>query len=108
MIIYIKPECMPYYYSEKDIKTNNSNASRQHIAYTTDGFILPCCWCDAPSTRADIDKLGLYNENLKLKNNNSVDEILTSEPWKKFINIMLHEPESAAKCCREKCGVHNG
>jgi hypothetical protein len=96
---------MPYYYNTKKIKINNIEGVSQSIAYTTDGYLLPCCWCDAPSTKTDIVNAGLYDENLKLENNTSVENILTSTAWGKFINTIMHSPENAARCCREKCGV---
>lgn len=103
----IKPECMPYYYDENGKQIYNDRLS-QGIAYTADGYLLPCCWCDAPSTKKDFVELGLYNEIYKLSNNKSVEDILYTDVWKKFINIIMHEPENAPRCCREKCGVING
>jgi len=105
MINYIKPECMPYYYNKEKIKIDNTKGVSQSIAYTTDGYLLPCCWCDAPSTKTDLVKAGLYDENLKLANNTSVEDILASTAWGEFINTIMHSPKNAAWCCREKCGV---
>ena len=104
MINYIKPECMPYYYDESNKQTYNTGVS-QGIAYTTDGYLLPCCWCDAPSTRKDFVELGFYNESLKLKNNKSVEDILYTDAWKKFIKIIMQDSANAPRCCREKCGA---
>jgi hypothetical protein len=106
MINYIKPECMPYYYDESNKQTYNTGVS-QGIAYTTDGYLLPCCWCDAPSTRKSIEELGFYNETLKLSNNESVLHIISSEVWKNFIDIIMRHPTSAPRCCKEKCGTNN-
>lgn len=104
MTKYIKPECMPYYYDNNGDR-EYTNRLTQGIAYTSDGYLLPCCWCDAPSTRKDIIEAGLYNESLKLSNNKSVDDIIESEVWIKFINTIMHHPNNAPRCCREKCGV---
>ena len=100
MTNYIKPECMPYYYNESG-NQEYTNQVTQGIAYTSDGYLLPCCWCDAPSTRKDFIDLEFYSENLKLSNNESVDSIIESE----VINIIMHHPQNAPRCCREKCGV---
>ena len=105
IIKYIKPECMPYFYDADGIMTDRTSAVSQHIAYTSDGYMLPCCWCDAPSTRGDMIAAGLYDESLKLSNNTSVENILLSSAWGNFISTMLHDPVAAATCCREKCGV---
>ena len=97
---------MPYYYNENG-KKEYTNGVKQGIAYTSDGYLLPCCWCDAPSTRKDFVDLGMYNEGLKLSNNESVISIISSNIWKKFINTIMLHPSDAPKCCREKCGVTN-
>lgn len=102
---YINPECMPYYYDaggEKILKRRT-----QSIAYTADGFLLPCCWCDAESTKKDIVKLNMYAEQLKLSNNDTVEHILHSDIWENFINIIMNTYDKAPRCCKEKCGVKN-
>ena len=106
MTNYIKPECMPHYYDESGNK-EYTNRVTQGIAYTSDGYLLPCCWCDAPSTRKDFVELGVYHESLKLSNNESVDVILSSAVWIQFIDTIMHHPTTAPRCCREKCGVTN-
>lgn len=106
MTDYIKPECMPYYYT-KDGTKELTDSVKKGIAYTSNGYLLPCCWCDAPSTKKDIEAFGFYNESFKLSNNESVDNIIHSDVWKKFINIIMHQPADAPKCCQEKCGISN-
>lgn len=101
----IKPECMPYYYHNGVRVEKNVT---QSIASTADGYLLPCCWCDAPSTRTDIVKLGLYDLNLKIENNETIDAILLSTQWKNFINTILYNSNDAPRCCKEKCGLENG
>lgn len=103
MIDYIKPKCMPFYYNEQGQKINKDTVD-QYTAYTTDGYLLPCCWCDAPSTRKDFENLGLYKTRLKLSNNDLVEDIMLSQEWEDFVNTVLHSPEKAPTCCREKCG----
>lgn len=88
----LNPECMQEF-------------PKQTIAYTADGFLLPCCWCDSLYTRSDIKKLGLFDDNLKLKNVDSVNDIVNSNVWKNFSNILLHKHEDAPSCCKKKCGV---
>ena len=77
----------------------------QTIAYTADGYLLPCCWCDSSYTRSDIEKLNLFNENLKLQNVTSVEEILYSDTWKKFFNTITSDINNAPICCKKKCGI---
>lgn len=93
---------MPFYYQNGVKKSKDVT---QSIAYTADGFLLPCCWCDALSTRKDIEKLGFYDSKLSLKDNKTVDEILYSDVFYNFVKIITHYPEDAPRCCKEKCGV---
>lgn len=101
---YIIPECMPHYY-RNGVKV--SKEVTQSTASTSNGFLLPCCWCDAPSTKSDIENLGLYNPKLKISSNKKISNILLSEQWKKFIDTILHDVSNAPRCCKEKCGVSN-
>ena len=106
MTNYIKPECMPHYYTSDGVM--ESKKVTQSVAYTADGYLLPCCWCDTESMRKDFVNLNMYDNNLRLANNDAVDDILHSEPWKKFINIIMTDYVKSPFCCREKCGVVNG
>lgn len=77
----------------------------QTIAYTADGYLLPCCWCDSLYARSDIEKLNLFDEKLKLQNAKSIEEILYSDTWKNFFNIITSNINNAPICCKKKCGV---
>lgn len=89
----LKPRCM--------IAENSESV--MGIAYTSDGFLLPCCWLDGHGSKEKLTNLGLYNEELKLKNNDSVESIITSNQWKNFIKILIETPEIAPEKCHEKC-----
>jgi len=100
---YIKPACMPYYYNSKGDKVEKQDVE-QSIAYTADGYLLPCCWCDAPSTRKDFEKAGFYKEKLQLSRNEKIEDILLSQEWAQFIETVLYKANFAPRCCKEKCG----
>lgn len=102
MTEYIKPNCMPFFY--KNGKKIYKDSVEQNIAYTSDGFLLPCCWCDAPSTRKDLENMNMYADNLKLQNCSSVDEIVESTIWENFVYTILHDFKNAPRCCKQKCG----
>jgi len=106
-ISYIKPECSPFYYNEKGEKIYVEKKFVKGIAYCSDGFLLPCCWCDELKSKS-FENLGFKDDKLKLENNESVDDVITSDVWKRFMYSILHEPDRAPNVCRRKCGVHNG
>lgn len=99
----LKPQCMPYYYDEQGNKIEKQVT--QGIAYTTDGFLLPCCWCDAPHTRKDFEELGMHDEKLKLSNNGCVEDIIRSEEWQNMIEIIVNCQEQAPAACKKHCGA---
>ena len=105
-VSYIKPDCVRFYYDENNKKIYKEKKSVKGIAYTSDGFILPCCWCDRLG-ETDFVVRGFKNNELRLKNHNSIDDVITSDVWKNFINTILHKPENAPQVCRKKCGVPN-
>ena len=67
-ISYIKPECSPFYYNEKGEKIYQKNKNRKGIAYCSDGFLLPCCWCDTIGN-GDFRARGFKDDKMKLENN---------------------------------------
>ena len=74
-------------------------------AYTSDGFMLPCCWLDDPPVYRYIKECGLKDEELLLSNNSCLDDIFTSDQWEKFFQILLTDPDNASYMCKKKCGV---
>lgn len=92
----LNPECMP---SNKERK-----GYIRGFAYTSQGYILPCCWLDSARLVEELSKYGLFDNELKLENNKSVSDILSSEQWKKFIEIINSDPDNAPQQCKRKCG----
>jgi hypothetical protein len=74
-------------------------------AYTSDGFMLPCCWLDDPPVYNYIMKCGLKDESLAVAKNDSLEKIFTSDQWENFFTNLIHDPENASYMCKKKCGV---
>jgi hypothetical protein len=70
------------------------------LAYISTGHLLPCCWCDY-NGNTDFDSL--LTDELKLKNFNSVKELLLTKEWVSFHKILFFKPEEAPEVCRKKC-----
>lgn len=94
MIKKIDPQCL---YNGNDIKIRG-------IAYCSNGYLLPCCWLDSPFFKKELSTLGLYDEELKLSNNETVDNIVNSKQWKTFIEIITNNYERAPFKCKRQCG----
>jgi hypothetical protein len=74
------------------------------IAYASNGFMLPCCWLDSKAYQKELEKFGLYDEELKVANNQNIESIINSKQWKDFIEMLRSNPELAPTKCKEKCG----
>jgi hypothetical protein len=67
--------------------------------------MLPCCWLDDPPVHRYVMESGLKDPELALANNNSLEDIFTSDTWEKFFQTLLNKPECASYMCKKKCGV---
>lgn len=90
----IKPKCLSF-------DKNNKGA-----AYTSDGFMLPCCWMDDPLVYRYVKACGLKDPELAVANNERLDDIFTSDQWENFFHTLLNEPEKTSYMCKKKCGVN--
>jgi hypothetical protein len=98
------PKCHPYWEIDGE-KIQNPEVIQ--VAYIAQGYLLPCCWCDAmhPNQRKSMEMLGLFDEELKVENVDDIElEILASPEWYKFHNTLLQEPHNAPPACKKKCG----
>lgn len=73
---------------------------------TATGYIIPCCYCDSYGKDiSSYDPLcaALYDEELKLENNDSIEEILLSDQWRDFYAAISAGPEKAPEVCKRIC-----
>lgn len=97
------PKCFPYWIIE-DEKIQNIKV--KEITYSSRGFLLPCCWCDKTYETDDLTKFNLFDESLRLANNQSVDEILSSSIWQDFFNnLYKNDTEKLPNICKKKCAT---
>ena len=101
------PKCHPYWIVDgkrvenPDVKT---------VAYTAQGYLLPCCWCDSITDNRKRHPMmeGLYDEQLKVENVDDIEQdILNSPEWYYFHNTLLQNPQNAPFICKHKCSKMN-
>lgn len=90
----LKPKCL-------DFESGNNKGA----AYTSDGFMLPCCWMDDPPVHRYIIDAGLKDPKLAVENNERLEDIFTSDAWEKFFQTLLHDPLNSSYMCKKKCGT---
>lgn len=68
-------------------------------AYSSTGYILPCCWCDTGFILEDKDFASIVQEKFRLDNVQSVKEIVESDEWKEFKKF-----NTIPVVCQRYCG----
>ena len=100
----LEPRCFPERF--KGQKETSDAMNTMGIAYTSTGYLMPCCWLDDDIRHIkEYENLGLHDEELKLANNKSVEDIVYSEQWQNFTRILAEEPHNAPTKCKQKCGT---
>ena len=78
--------------------------TNRDLSYSVTGHILPCCWVNTSFNDTHIKPL--FKDNLHIENNNSVEEILDKDEWKKFINVLENSSdENLPTVCKKYCSV---
>lgn len=78
----------------------------KEYGHSAKGFLMPCCWCDRISTENDPLLHDLYKEHLHLDNVETIDEIIFSEEWQKFLDAMK-DYRTAPEVCKYYCSLDN-
>lgn len=100
----IYPRCHPYWIIDGEKVPNTEYKRTGHrLAYTSMDYILPCCWCDTVSSKPDMERFNLLSENLKVENNDSIEDIISSDEWVMFHEGLLEFPDLAPRVCKSKC-----
>jgi len=90
----IQPKCLAY-----------GTRDNKGAAYTSDGYMLPCCWLDDPPVHRYVMESGLKDPKLAVENNISLEEIFGSDTWENFFQKLVNDPDNCSYMCKKKCGV---
>ena len=64
------------------------NPSAKPAAYTSDGYLLPCCWVDTPSSHITLKYWGMKDKQLLVSNNSEITDIFQSDQWIDFLTMI--------------------
>jgi hypothetical protein len=69
------------------------------------GYILPCCYVRVNDGTNPVHGAvtTLYKEELKISNVNSIEEIIKSNEWDNFFDIINNRPDEWPKICLKVC-----
>ena len=73
-------------------------------------IVRPVIYCLVVGVKIKkIRNLPLYKEKLKIENVDGIDEILLSDEWKHFADLLTKNPvKTAPKTCWKYCGKGKG
>ena len=80
--------------------------SDRSMSYTNEGNIMPCCWTNTVNYQTQDSNEALINlmkKKLHIDNNKSVDDILNSDEWKDFWDLLKNNPQNAPDKCKQMC-----
>jgi len=85
-----KPQCL--------LKENPTDVGHSPL-----GFLTPCCYTcvNSPEKHKGISQL--YAEHLKIDNVDSVEEIIFSEEWFEFFDMLNDRPDDWPDICIKIC-----
>lgn len=74
----------------------------REMGHQSSGYVLPCCWI-----QGDVEKNYslLCNDETKLENIESIEELFDTESYKKFFKILTETPQNAYDICWERCST---
>jgi hypothetical protein len=77
----------------------------KELGYSVTGHITPCCWTNISwywdKNNPQLAKL--FSPELHIDNNKTVEDILNSEPWRNFFDMLKNNPDLAPFNCRKNC-----
>lgn len=93
--------------------TDENPGSRREMGHSALGYITPCCWADPEffttsrkeSAAHGYDDLqeALFTEDLKIANNDNIEDILFSEAWANWYEAIRKGGEDAPLLCQRYC-----
>ena len=45
----------------------------------------------------------LFDKKLHIDNNDTIEDIISAEPWQKFMRELIEKPEESSSICLEMC-----
>lgn len=83
--------------------------SYEPFGTTATGYITPCCYCDTYGHDVSKDPIwnSIFDDELKIENNDSIDNIILSDQWKHFFDAIESGPETAPSVCKRICWREN-
>ena len=80
----------------KCVVQHNKNFNIKAYGFSSEGYLMPCCWT---IEEVNNDFAELKKEKLNIKNVEKIEDIINSDEWKNFADILINKPEQAPNLC---------
>ena len=74
------------------------------LGHSNTGHILPCCWVDGEVLKRHELGRKLIHPDLSIDNNETIEDILLSDAWLEWDDMLKNSPEKAPYFCYKYCG----
>ena len=68
--------------------------SDRQMAFTSTGFVVPCCWIDSPGGRRDSTLKQFYQKEMHIDNFAGVGDVIDTPLYKDFIDASINGTDS--------------
>lgn len=86
------------------LRMDNDKENLPLTAYTNNGYLLPCCLIEGVEFHPVFSNF--LDPTLKVENNDSIDDIITSDTWVEFFYNIINKKD-VPKICLMKCSRKN-
>ena len=73
------------------------------LGHSNTGHILPCCWVDGEVLKRHELGRKLIHPDLSIDNNETIEDILLSDAWLEWDDMLKNSPEKAPYFCYKYC-----
>ena len=77
------------------------------IGHSPLGYITPCCYTSVNNPEKHEGISQLYAEHLKISNVDSIEEIIFSDEWLEFFDMLKNRPAAWPRICIKICTERN-
>ena len=105
------PQFQPQCLYDPD-KGQTAGQDCQCLGHSAKGYLMPCCYIDAHywsmKGLKENEKLNkLWDESLKISNNEHILDITTSDIWIDFYTMLQDDSQEKPKLCLHKCSSNS-
>lgn len=101
----LKPLCLDHgMFAGKGNQKDLSEWLGKAYGYNSQGYIMPCCWTVQEKGYEEEQFKPLMKDKFHISNVDKIEDVVQSEEWKEFADILINKPKNAPNVCWYFCG----